>query len=131
MRPWWLKKAAQKAEAVLTVCMGAFLAADAGLLDGVEATTHAWGIEGLKKAAPKCKVVADRRYVDGGRRQGGQHGGRHGGHRRGAARGGAAAGRGGGAVGGGGVDGVPARAGPAVVRTGPAESPRCAFTGRG
>lgn len=63
----WLKKAAGKAEIVLSVCMGAFLAADAGLLDGVEATTHAWGIEGLKKSAPKCKVVKGRRFVDAGK----------------------------------------------------------------
>ncbi|MFO0875909.1 MAG: DJ-1/PfpI family protein [Gemmataceae bacterium] len=63
----WLKDASKKAEIVLSVCMGAFLAADAGLLDDVEATTHTWGIERLKKVAPTCKVVTGRRFVDAGK----------------------------------------------------------------
>jgi len=63
----WLKKTAKDAEIVMSVCMGAFLLADAGLIDDIEATTHRWGIENLKKAAPKCKVVSDRRFVDAGK----------------------------------------------------------------
>lgn len=63
----WIKKAAGEAQIVLSVCMGAFLLADAGLLDGIEATTHHWGIANLQKAAPKCKVVEGRRFVDGGK----------------------------------------------------------------
>lgn len=63
----WLRKAAGDAEVVMSVCMGAFLLADAGMLDGIEATTHHWGIEGLKKAAPRCKVITGRRYVDAGK----------------------------------------------------------------
>jgi transcriptional regulator GlxA family with amidase domain len=63
----WLKKSAGKAEVVLSVCMGAFLLAEAGLLDGREATTHSWGLDRLKTAAPKCKVVRGRRFVDGGK----------------------------------------------------------------
>ena len=63
----WLKKASGQAEITLSVCFGAFLLADVGLLDGVEATTHSWGIEGLKKAAPRCKVVKGRRFVDSGK----------------------------------------------------------------
>jgi transcriptional regulator GlxA family with amidase domain len=47
--------------------MGAFLLAEAGLLDGIEATTHHWGIDNLKKAAPRCTVVTGRRFVDSGR----------------------------------------------------------------
>ena len=41
--------------------------ARAGLLNGVEATTHRWGLASLKSAAPTCKVVEDRRFVDAGR----------------------------------------------------------------
>jgi transcriptional regulator GlxA family with amidase domain len=63
----WLVKASRKAEITLSVCFGAFLLAEAGLLDGGEATTHRWGIAGLKKAAPRCKVVEGKRYVDNGR----------------------------------------------------------------
>lgn len=63
----WIKKAAGDAEITLSVCFGAFLAADAGLLDGIEATTHHWAVDGLKKAAPKCKVVEGKRYVDAGK----------------------------------------------------------------
>lgn len=63
----WIRKSAKDAEIVMSVCMGAFLLADAGLLDGVEATTHTWGIESLKTAVPKCNVVTKRRFVDSGK----------------------------------------------------------------
>lgn len=63
----WVKKASGDAEITLSVCFGAMLLADAGLLDGVEATTHRWGLDGLKKAAPKCKVVEGKRFVDAGK----------------------------------------------------------------
>ncbi len=63
----WLKKASGEADVTLSVCVGAFLLADVGLLDGREATTHAWGIERLRQAAPKCKVVQGKRFVDSGK----------------------------------------------------------------
>jgi len=62
----WLKKASGEAEITMSVCYGAFLLADAGLLNDIEATTHHWGIEDLKSAAPKCKVVKGKRFVDSG-----------------------------------------------------------------
>lgn len=37
------------------------------LFDGIEATTHHWGIEDLRKAAPGCNVATGRRFVDSGR----------------------------------------------------------------
>ena len=63
----WLRAASREAQITMSVCMGAFLLAKAGLLDGVEATTHHWGIENLKRAAPKCHVVTGQRYVDNGK----------------------------------------------------------------
>lgn len=63
----WLKKASGESEITLSVCFGAFLLAEAGMLDGIEATTHHWGIQDLKTAAPKCKVVTGKRFVDAGR----------------------------------------------------------------
>jgi predicted amidohydrolase/putative intracellular protease/amidase len=63
----WLKKASGDAGITMSVCYGAFLLADVGLLDGVKATTHRWGINGLKKAAPKCEVMTGKRFVDDGK----------------------------------------------------------------
>ena len=63
----WLRASAKDAEVVLSVCNGAFFLAKAGLLDGLEATTFAGLIEELKTAAPKTKVVSDRRFVDNGK----------------------------------------------------------------
>lgn len=63
----WIRRAAGKSEIVMSVCFGAFLLAKAGLLDGIDATTHHWGADDLKKAAPKCNVVTGKRYVDSGK----------------------------------------------------------------
>lgn len=63
----WIKKASKQAEITMSVCYGAILLAEAGLLNDCEATTHHWGLEDLKKAAPKCKVVESKRFVDSGK----------------------------------------------------------------
>ena len=63
----WIREASSRAEITMSVCYGAFLLARTGLLDGIEATTHHWGIEDLRKAAPKATVVTGRRFVDSGR----------------------------------------------------------------
>jgi len=63
----WLKTASTDAYYVLSVCFGAFILADVGLLDGIEATTHHWGLKGLTKAAPKCKVMGCERYIASGK----------------------------------------------------------------
>ena len=63
----WLEDSAKGAEIVVSVCNGAFILAKAGLLDGLEATTTAFLIERFKEAAPRTKVVSDRRYVDNGK----------------------------------------------------------------
>lgn len=63
----WLRENAKSAELVLSVCNGAFFLAKAGLLDGLEATTFAGLIDELKVAAPKTRVVSDKRFVDNGK----------------------------------------------------------------
>ena len=63
----WIRQASAKAELVLSVCTGALLLAKAGLLDGLEATTHHGAIDLLRQTAPKTTVHADRRFVDNGR----------------------------------------------------------------
>lgn len=63
----WIQEHAKEAQYVMSVCNGAFLLARAGLLDGLEATTTAGLIGDLKLAAPKTKVVYDRRFVDNGK----------------------------------------------------------------
>ncbi len=63
----WVRESAKNAEIVLSVCNGAFFLGSAGLLDGLEATTFAGLIDELQKAAPKARVVRNKRFVDNGK----------------------------------------------------------------
>ena len=47
----------------MTVCTGALLAAAAGLLDGLAATTHHGAFGELERAAPTATVVRSVRFV--------------------------------------------------------------------
>jgi putative intracellular protease/amidase len=51
----------------MSVCNGAFILANAGLLDGLTATTTYHNIPKLASQYPKIKVVGDQRYVDNGK----------------------------------------------------------------
>src|SRR5262249_39609713 len=63
----WVTRASGTAELVLSVCTGALVLAKAGLLDGLEATTHHGAIDLLRQTAPRATVHPDRRFVDNGR----------------------------------------------------------------
>lgn len=63
----WVRERAAGAELVLSVCTGALLLASAGLLDGLEATTHRGALDLLAETAPRTTVRRDRRIVDNGR----------------------------------------------------------------
>jgi len=60
----WVKKSAPGAAVVMSVCTGAGLLAQTGLLDGLQATTHHWFVDYLAERYPKVHFVKDRRYVE-------------------------------------------------------------------
>jgi transcriptional regulator GlxA family with amidase domain len=59
----WIKAVAGHARRVVTVCTGAFLAAEAGLLDGLRVTTHWAFAERLAREFPAIEVDADPIFV--------------------------------------------------------------------
>jgi transcriptional regulator GlxA family with amidase domain len=62
----WLKRAAPAARRVTSVCSGAYLLAEAGLLDGRRATTH-WGrSDDFARRYPKVRLEPDRIFVRDG-----------------------------------------------------------------
>lgn len=63
----WIIEQAKKVQLLASVCTGAFLLAQAGLLDHKEATTHWMDIERLAKEYPKIDVQKGVKYVDQGR----------------------------------------------------------------
>ncbi|QLY33513.1 helix-turn-helix domain-containing protein [Nocardia huaxiensis] len=61
-----VREAAQRGATVLTVCSGAFLAGEAGLLDGRKCTTHWRYVEQLAQRYPEATVDPDVLFVDEG-----------------------------------------------------------------
>ncbi|HEY1402335.1 MAG TPA: GlxA family transcriptional regulator [Terriglobales bacterium] len=62
----WIRKAAGKARRVASICTGAFLLAEAGLLDGRRATTHWMFTRELASRYPKVEVDPDPIFVRDG-----------------------------------------------------------------
>ena len=62
----WIRSAAGRSRRVASVCTGAFLLAEAGLLDGRRATTHWASGEALARSYPQVEVDTDPIFVRDG-----------------------------------------------------------------
>jgi len=62
----WIQIAAEHTRRVVSVCTGAFIAAQAGLLEGRSATTHWSDVDELREMFPSLTVLEKRRWVDEG-----------------------------------------------------------------
>lgn len=65
----WIYATAGRSELTVSICTGSFLLARAGLLDGLEATTHWEDVDDMRTRFPKVTVFARAglRWVDAGR----------------------------------------------------------------
>jgi transcriptional regulator GlxA family with amidase domain len=64
----WIKENSKEADYTFSVCTGAFILAETGILDALEATTHSAGTNILEKKYPAIKKVHyNTRFVDNGK----------------------------------------------------------------
>ena len=63
----WIRKTAEKTQITASVCTGAFLLAEAGLLDGLEVTTHWEDIPDLQRNYPSLQVRKGIRWIEQGK----------------------------------------------------------------
>lgn len=64
----WLRATVRPGHRLVTICSGALLAAQAGLLDGYACTTHFLSCAQLAEIAPEARVLDNRLYVEDGDR---------------------------------------------------------------
>jgi transcriptional regulator GlxA family with amidase domain len=64
----WIKDQATKVEWLLSVCTGALLLAQAGVLKNCRATTHHTAFEQLNELSPTTEVIRDQRFVQASNR---------------------------------------------------------------
>jgi len=62
----WVKSQLAGGATILTVCTGALVAAEMGILDGRRVTTSHGALKMLSKRAPNAQVVTDSLFVDSG-----------------------------------------------------------------
>jgi transcriptional regulator GlxA family with amidase domain len=62
----WLKAQSQQVELLLSVCTGALVLGQAGLLAKLPATTHHTAFDLLQEISPTTTIVDDQRFVDTG-----------------------------------------------------------------
>jgi transcriptional regulator GlxA family with amidase domain len=60
----WIQRASRGAAVTASVCTGAFRVAEAGLFDGLPATTHHAFYDDFEKAFPHVQLVRNVRYVE-------------------------------------------------------------------
>lgn len=63
----WVSDTANLSIRTVSVCTGAFLLAEAGLLNGLSVTTHWEDISDLKLNYPKLNVIENKRWVSDGK----------------------------------------------------------------
>lgn len=63
----WLQSRDKATKSYFSVCTGAFILGEAGILDGLTVTTFHKSIANLQKAVPKANVIENVRYIDNGR----------------------------------------------------------------
>jgi transcriptional regulator GlxA family with amidase domain len=63
----WLREAAQRSEQYASICTGAFIMGNAGLLDGCRVTTHWNYSDRLAKRFAQAKVETDQVYIKDGK----------------------------------------------------------------
>ena len=62
----WIAETSKQAKLVASVCTGAFLLAEAGILSHHKVTTHWEDIPDLRKSYPNLEVLENQRWVDEG-----------------------------------------------------------------
>src|SRR5262249_5061175 len=62
----WVRNSAKTADVTMSVCTGAFLLAETGLLSGKAATTHHTAYRTLAMQYPQIQVKRGARFVDSG-----------------------------------------------------------------
>ncbi|MBI1836864.1 MAG: DJ-1/PfpI family protein [Flavobacteriia bacterium] len=62
----WIKARKNKTNYFISICTGAFIMGEAGILDNLSTTTYHTQIKALQNAFPKTKVLSNVRFVDNG-----------------------------------------------------------------
>jgi transcriptional regulator GlxA family with amidase domain len=63
----WIRKVADQADIVMSICTGAFVLARTGLIDGRKTATHHEFYDSFAKEFPQVELLKGRRFVDNGK----------------------------------------------------------------